>query len=112
MSKNYKIRKIADKLPAVPKLHPTTNQIQYDSKGEVIMLNHFREISKIYDENSGNDELIKYLCAKYMEAVYKYDENKNAYFKRVKRNKQLILGAEIALAILITIVIVKMIWPF
>ena len=112
MSKNHKIRQIADKLPAVPKLHPTTNQIQYDGRGQVIMLNHFREISKIYDENEGNDELIKFLCAKYMEAVYRYDENRTAYLRGVKRKKQIVLASEIALVILITAALVKIIWPY
>jgi hypothetical protein len=111
MSKNHKIRQIAEKLPQVPKLHPNGN-VQFDGKGEIIMLNHFREISKIYDDNEGNEKLIQFLCGKYMTACYEYEDMVRKHQREVKIKKAIIFASEVLLVLIITAGLVKLLWPF
>jgi hypothetical protein len=76
VSRNDKIRKMASKLPKFPKLDG--KKVQYDSKGEIIYVDHFREFKKIQQKHmdmgkSSRDPEILKEWGRYSTRVMEYD---------------------------------------
>lgn len=77
MSRNYNLRKIAEKLPKTPNLKD--GKPQYDSKGDLITANHFRRLKIIVEDcqkmgfSSKHPNTFKHITA-YTKMVLKYDE--------------------------------------
>lgn len=98
MSKNAKIRAIAEKLPEVPKLHK--GKVQFDPSGRVIMMNHFRELNQIYKANRNNPELINELCGQYVQICWELDMRKKELIKDAVRQRNIYVAAIMGLIII------------
>lgn len=109
MSTNEKIRKIAERLPPVPKLH--NDKIQRDSKGDIIMLNHFREIKAIYDECGNDVDKRNAMCGGYVKACFDYDEFVSKRVNSKIREALILKVAEALLWFIIAASLVKIVWP-
>jgi hypothetical protein len=90
MSRNSKVRTMAEKLPAFPKVN--NKKIQRDSFGRIIYVNHFRELKKIEDKYTEqglprNHPLILKEYANYSKMVMAYNvaikEKEKINFKTV-----------------------------
>lgn len=64
MSRNHKIRTIADKLPDIPVIRK--GKIAHDGYGRVIMQNHFRRLKEINDEPRLTPDQKQRLSASYI----------------------------------------------
>ena len=87
MSRNTRIRQMAEKLPLAPNL--INGKPQYDGAGKLIMANHFRNLKEIQDKLAHlghRSNCPKTLSAFnfYVQAVLKYNQQK---LKREKRDK-------------------------
>jgi len=79
MSRNNKLREMAEKLPEAPNL--VNGKPQYDSAGKLIMANHFRnlkEIEQAVEKLGFSNKSPQMLAAwnKYTQAVIKYSKRK------------------------------------
>jgi len=87
MSRNTRIRQMAEKLPLAPNL--INGKPQYDGAGKLIMANHFRNLKEIEDklEKAGYTNKSPQMLgawSRYTQAVLKYNQQK---LKREKRDK-------------------------
>jgi len=78
MSRNHKIRKMADKLPDIPKL--VNGKPQYDSAGKLIMANHFRNLKEI--ETALEKQGFSNKSPQMLSAWNKYTQDVLSYSKR------------------------------
>lgn len=108
MSTNEKIRKLTDRLPAVPKLH--NGELQYDGYGSLVMLNHFREIKEIYETYKNNIPERNRQCEIYVQSCYAFQDYQETMAKKRRIEAFTLLLAEILLVLLITACIVKALW--
>jgi len=99
MSRNTKLRYMAEQLPPYPKIN--NRRVQRDSNGNIIYVNHFRELKEIQD----NMEKLGYghkhpktaqAWAKYAAMVIAYDKRQN---KKTVQEKALI-GVSILLVVI------------
>jgi len=81
MSRNTKARYAAEQLPPFPKLH--NRRIQRDGEGNIIYVNHFRELKRIQDTMKKQGYGPKH--PKTAQAWTKYAAMVLAYDKRQKR---------------------------
>ena len=82
MSRNHKIRIIADKLPDIPVIRK--GKIAHDGYGRVIMQNHFRRLKEINDERRLTPDQKQKLSASYIHNAMRI----YAMRKRKKQWKQ------------------------
>lgn len=80
MSRNQKLRYAAEQLPPYPKING--RRVQRDSKGDIIYVNHFRELKDIQDRMEKQGYGHKHpktaqAWAKYAAMVIAYDKRKN-----------------------------------
>lgn len=81
MSRNNKIRYMAEQLPPYPKING--RKVQRDGKGDIIYVNHFRELKdiQVQMEKLGyghKHEKTAQAWAKYASMVISYNKRKNA----------------------------------
>jgi hypothetical protein len=81
MSRNTKLREMAEKLPQAPNL--INGKPQYDGAGKLIMANHFRNLKEIQDRceklghsNKSPETLVS--TNNYVQSVLKYNKRKTA----------------------------------
>jgi hypothetical protein len=99
MSRNSKLRYAAEQLPPYPKING--RKVQRDSKGDIIYVNHFRELKDIQDRMEEQGYGHKHpktaqAWAKYAAMVIAYDKRQN---KKTVQEKALI-GVFILLAVI------------
>jgi len=99
MSRNSKLRYMAEQLPPYPKING--RKVQRDSKGDIIYVNHFRELKDIQDRMEEQGYGHKHpktaqAWAKYAAMVIAYDKRQN---KKTVQEKALI-GVFILLAVI------------
>jgi len=80
MSRNSKLRYAAEQLPPYPKING--RRVQRDSKGDIIYVNHFRELKEIQDKMEKQGYGHKHpktaqAWAKYAAMVIAYDKRQN-----------------------------------
>ena len=80
MSRNSKLRIAAEQLPPYPKING--RKVQRDSKGDIIYVNHFRELKDIQDRMEEQGYGHKHpktaqAWAKYAAMVIAYDKRQN-----------------------------------
>lgn len=99
MSRNSKLRYMAEQLPPYPKING--RRVQRDGKGDIIYVNHFRELKEIQDQMEKRGYGHKHpktaeAWAKYAAMVIAYDKRQN---KKTVQEKALI-GVAILLAVI------------
>lgn len=80
MSRNSKLRYMAEQLPPYPKING--RRVQRDGKGDIIYVNHFRELKEIQDNMEKQGYGHKHpktaqAWAKYAAMVIAYDKRQN-----------------------------------
>jgi hypothetical protein len=80
MSRNSKLRYMAEQLPPYPKING--RRVQRDSKGDIIYVNHFRELKEIQDNMEKQGYGHKHpktaqAWAKYAAMVIAYNKRQN-----------------------------------